>query len=112
MSTDRYWRHFEIQHGKDFAMDLVGFEQHTLQIDLEPQEYLYENDGGLVAESERGLFFIESGVVVRIEEKMPSLTPASENRTRHECHHDAWVQQSTRPSCTLLTGIAKRNGRV
>lgn len=58
-------RKIDEQHGKDLAMDLVGFESYTSVIELEPKEHLYEVDGGVICQEERGLVFIESGIVVR-----------------------------------------------
>uniref|UniRef100_A0A7S1GIS4 STAS domain-containing protein n=1 Tax=Cyclophora tenuis TaxID=216820 RepID=A0A7S1GIS4_CYCTE len=54
------------QHGKDYAMGLAGFEEYTTKIELDPRECIYQSDGGQVEESDRGFFFIETGIV-RIE---------------------------------------------
>lgn len=48
------------QHGTTFAKDLAGLEDYTTPIELEPNESLYDSP----SRPERGLFFIEKGVMV------------------------------------------------
>ena len=48
-------------HDQEFASSLRGLEQHVSPIRLQPGDCLFQCDGGIVNESERGLFFIESG---------------------------------------------------
>ena len=42
----------------------MGLEKYTTPIELEPRQCIYQCDGGVVPSSERGLFFIEAGIVV------------------------------------------------
>eukprot|EP00957_Ditylum_brightwellii_P101696 7750190-Ditylum_brightwellii.AAC.1 len=51
------------QHDCDFASDLDAFRPHTSVVELQPGQSLFESSGGLVDESERGLFFIEFGLM-------------------------------------------------
>lgn len=52
------------KHGKAFAEGLQGLQKHTSPIELAPGECLFSCDGGIVQEHERGLFFIEEGIMV------------------------------------------------
>jgi len=56
-------RKIDEQHNKDVAQDLIGFEEYTTVVELDPKQYVYERDGGVIPESERGLCFVETGVV-------------------------------------------------
>ncbi|CAB9499496.1 solute carrier family 26 [Seminavis robusta] len=47
------------QHGSNFAKDLASLEEHTTPIELTPGESLYDSP----SMPERGLFFIEKGVM-------------------------------------------------
>lgn len=51
------------QHGQEFCLGLLALEKHTIPIELQPDDPLYEEDGGVVGEEDRGLFFIESGML-------------------------------------------------
>lgn len=57
-------RHIDEQHGKSFAQGLEGLRKHTRALDLAPGECLFSCDGGPVQEDQRGLFFIEEGIMV------------------------------------------------
>lgn len=50
-----------IFYGTNFSDDLAGLEDFTTPIELEPNESLYDSP----SRPERGLFFIERGVLVR-----------------------------------------------
>jgi hypothetical protein len=50
------------KHGTSFARALAGLEEYTVPIELVPGESLYDS----LSRPERGLFFIEKGVMVRI----------------------------------------------
>lgn len=52
-------RKVDEQHGTDFAKKLANIEEYTTPIDLEPNESLYDS----ASRPERGLFFIEEGVL-------------------------------------------------
>ncbi|KAG7357645.1 STAS domain containing protein [Nitzschia inconspicua] len=53
--------HIDAEHGENFALELVGLQEYTTAIELETGEFLYED--GQSKGLERGLFFIESGVL-------------------------------------------------
>ena len=55
-------RHIDDEHEQNFSSDLLDWQEHTQLVELQPGDQLYkarESD-----EMERGLFFIESGVLV------------------------------------------------
>ena len=52
------------QHKENLAKNLLGLQEFTEPVTLAPRQFLYESDGGIIPEEDRGLFFIESGVVV------------------------------------------------
>eukprot|EP00934_Nitzschia_sp_Nitz4_P003214 Nitzschia sp. Nitz4//scaffold136_size62208//36921//40785//NITZ4_006373-RA/size62208-augustus-gene-0.1-mRNA-1//1//CDS//3329535633//3204//frame0 len=56
----------DLLHAKEFADDLMELSKHVIPIRMERGDCLFESDGGIVDESERGLFFIESGLL-RVE---------------------------------------------
>lgn len=51
------------QHGQEFSKNLLDIEPHTRPIELQAGERLFACDGGQVEDNERGLFFIESGML-------------------------------------------------
>eukprot|EP00980_Cylindrotheca_fusiformis_P023039 scaffold10069_cov69-Cylindrotheca_fusiformis.AAC.8 len=66
-------------HGEDFSKSLVQLEPFVENLHLTPGQVLFESDGGVVTEEERGLFFIESGMLKISRDSTLSLTF---NRTR------------------------------
>jgi len=56
---------FDSKHGNGFSMELVALQEHTTLVEVEPGEHLYNN--GI----DRGLFFIESGIMVSYERCIP-----------------------------------------
>lgn len=66
-------------HGQDFADGLIDLEPYVESLVLAPGDLLFESDGGIVHEDERGLFFIEQGMIKVSRD--PSLT-LTINRTR------------------------------
>eukprot|EP00531_Pseudo-nitzschia_arenysensis_P017252 CAMPEP_0116130000 /NCGR_PEP_ID=MMETSP0329-20121206/8223_1 /TAXON_ID=697910 /ORGANISM="Pseudo-nitzschia arenysensis, Strain B593" /LENGTH=1118 /DNA_ID=CAMNT_0003624303 /DNA_START=154 /DNA_END=3510 /DNA_ORIENTATION=+ len=50
-------RHIETEHGENFSRQLAGLEKYTKIIELQSGEALYDD------EKERGLFFIEVGIL-------------------------------------------------
>ena len=72
------------QHGQDFSKNLLDLEPHTQAMELQAGERLFACDGGQVEESERGLFFIESGMLKIEREAGNTLTRGrSGNTTRN-----------------------------
>eukprot|EP00535_Pseudo-nitzschia_heimii_P009560 CAMPEP_0197192470 /NCGR_PEP_ID=MMETSP1423-20130617/25121_1 /TAXON_ID=476441 /ORGANISM="Pseudo-nitzschia heimii, Strain UNC1101" /LENGTH=1092 /DNA_ID=CAMNT_0042645353 /DNA_START=98 /DNA_END=3373 /DNA_ORIENTATION=- len=55
-------RHIDIEHGDKFSRELAGFEKYTTMIELQPGDELYKN-GTMNRTVERGLFFIEVGIL-------------------------------------------------
>lgn len=53
-------RHIDEEHGDNFSKDLLGWQNYTQLVELNPGDHLYKERG-----LQRGLFFIESGVLVR-----------------------------------------------
>ena len=56
-------RHIDEEHGQDFSTDLLDWRFHTQLVELQPGDQLYKANES--DDMERGLFFIESGVLVR-----------------------------------------------
>lgn len=54
-----------VKHGKAFAEGLHGLQKYTSPIELATGECLFSCDGGIIEEHQRGLFFIEEGIMVR-----------------------------------------------
>jgi len=54
-------RHIDTEHGDNFFRELAGLEKYTTMMELKPGEVLYTD--GKSEGVERGLFFIESGVL-------------------------------------------------
>jgi anti-anti-sigma regulatory factor len=48
-------------HGQEFAQGLVDLQSFVVPLELEPGSCLFQSDGGVV--QDRGLFFIESGLL-------------------------------------------------
>ena len=59
-------------HGQAFAEELAALEPHVLPVEIEPGSCLFESDGGVV--HDRGLFFIESGLLKIERDASKSLT--------------------------------------
>lgn len=53
--------HIDVEHGENFSLELVGLQEYTTAIELETGDQLYED--GQSKGLERGLFFIEAGVL-------------------------------------------------
>lgn len=53
------------QHGIMFTSDLLGLEKYCTPVEIEVGESLYHSNGGVVSDDNRGLFFIETGLLVR-----------------------------------------------
>ena len=51
-----------LQHGDNFSTALLALQEHTTVVELQPNERLYSD--GESSDIERGLFFIEIGVMV------------------------------------------------
>ena len=60
--------------GQDFAPGLLDLQPFTVPLELEPGQFLFQCDGGVVKESHRGLFFIESGLLKVERDASQSLT--------------------------------------
>ncbi len=58
-------RHIDDEHGHNFSVDLVGWEEYTQLVELQPGDQLYKEIEA--QDLERGLFFIESGVLVSVD---------------------------------------------
>lgn len=63
-----------LQHGKDFAEDLIDLHTYTTPVVLEPGDILFQCHGGLIDDEERGLFFIESGMMKIERDSASTLT--------------------------------------
>jgi CRP-like cAMP-binding protein len=72
------------EHGIEFAKDLLELEPFTVPVDLLPGDYLYKCDGGTVQDCERGLFFIESGLLKIERDVSASLTRSRTRGGRHD----------------------------
>jgi MFS superfamily sulfate permease-like transporter/CRP-like cAMP-binding protein len=70
-------RHIDEQHGKEFAEGLQGLQKYTSPIELAPGESLFSCDGGIIQEHERGLFFIEEGIMKIERDSSVTLTRGS-----------------------------------
>lgn len=51
------------QHGQEFSKDLLELEEYTIAVELQAGDCLFACDGGPIEDRERGLFFIESGML-------------------------------------------------
>ena len=56
-------QHIDQLHSTKMAEGLLDLEPHTATVTLEEGQILYEKDGGLIRQSDHGLFFIESGMI-------------------------------------------------
>eukprot|EP00536_Pseudo-nitzschia_multiseries_P014892 jgi/Psemu1/262507/estExt_Genewise1Plus.C_7830008 len=54
-------RYIDTEHGDNFFCELAGLEKYTTMLELQPGEVLYKD--GSSKDIERGLFFIEAGVL-------------------------------------------------
>jgi len=61
-------------HGVDFAGGLLKLHPHVEFLELEPGQCLYACDGGVVEDPQRGLFFIEEGLLKIERDSGQSLT--------------------------------------
>jgi hypothetical protein len=57
-------------------MELIALQEHTTLVEVEPGEHLYNND------IDRGLFFIESGIMVSYRHSIPQVQPSSSMLTQ------------------------------
>lgn len=55
-------RQIDEEHGDNMSQDLLGWQSHTQLFELNPGDHLYKKGQNKL---ERGLFFIEAGVLVR-----------------------------------------------
>jgi len=62
-SLSRALRAFDEQHGKSFTSELVGLHAYTTLVELNAGQHLYSCEGGPISDCERGLFFIEEGII-------------------------------------------------
>jgi len=60
--------------GQEFAHGLLELQPQTKLVELEPGQCLYQCDGGVVEDSQRGLFFIEDGLLKIERDSGQSLT--------------------------------------
>ena len=67
------------QHGLACAMDLLELYEHTSPVDLDRGQGLYACDGGPIADSEKGLFFIEYGIIKIERDSSATMTRGSQN---------------------------------
>ena len=70
------------QHGQEFAKDLLDLEPHSVALELQPGQKLFACDGGKVQDYERGLFFIESGMLRIEKDADQTLTRGQSTLTR------------------------------
>lgn len=70
-------------HCQEFSEKLADLEPFVEPLQLAPGEILFESDGGIVTDKDRGLFFIESGMLKISRDATLSLTL---NRTRSYGH--------------------------
>lgn len=61
-------------HGLGYTLSLMDLQPYMELIDLEPGKFLYEKDGGIIEEANRGLFFIEEGLLKIERDSSQSLT--------------------------------------
>jgi CRP-like cAMP-binding protein len=71
------------QHDQEFSKDLLGLEPYTTVLELEPGDRLFACDGGQVEDRERGLFFIESGMLKIERDATETLTRGRNTLTRN-----------------------------
>lgn len=67
-------RQIDELHGLDFTHKLLGLQNFTHLLELQPGECLYQCDGGVIEDSRRGLFFIEEGLLKIERDSSQSLT--------------------------------------
>jgi hypothetical protein len=60
-------------------MDLLELYQYTSPVDLDRGQGLYACDGGPIADSEKGLFFIEYGIIKIERDSSATMTRGSQN---------------------------------
>jgi MFS superfamily sulfate permease-like transporter len=56
------------QHELAFAPHLLGLEKYVYLVEIEVGQYLYRSDGGVIGNNDRGLFFIETGLLVSVNQ--------------------------------------------
>ena len=61
-------------HGIEFTEHLLKLQPFTTPLELDVGNYLFERDGGVVLDRNRGLFFIESGLLKIERDSTQSLT--------------------------------------
>lgn len=89
-------RHIDEEHGDNFSQDLLGWQNHTQLIEMNPGDCLYDHKA--TEDLERGLFFIEAGVLVSVDSRYRDFVRAfktshnlfiAENRARHQRYTDS-----------------------
>ena len=70
----RALKYIDEQHGQEFSKNLLDLEPYTQLIELHAGDCLFACDGGTIEESDRGLFFIESGMLKIERDAMATLT--------------------------------------
>ena len=70
------------QHCQEFSKDLIGLEPYTSVVELRAGDRLFACDGGPVEDRERGLFFIESGMLKIERDATETLTRGTSTLTR------------------------------
>jgi len=71
-------REIDEQHGSNFSNGLLELYDYTIPVELEPGQSLYHCNGGPIADSDRGLFFIEQGLI-KIERNSSSTVTRGSN---------------------------------
>jgi hypothetical protein len=61
-----YSQAFFSQHDTKYSADLLDLQEHTRAIEVEPGDVLYDDNHAM----DRGIFFVESGVMVGPVERM------------------------------------------
>lgn len=56
-------QHIDQLHSTNNADSLLELEPHTMVVTLQKGQILFEKDGGIIRESDHGLFFVESGMM-------------------------------------------------
>ena len=75
-------RQIDELHGQDFADSLLDLEPYVKPLELKAGDYLFQCDGGVVQESQRGLFFIESGLL-KLERDASKTTTMTRTLSAH-----------------------------
>lgn len=98
-------------HGQAFAQGLYGLEPYCEPLVLEPDEFLFQCDGGSIQEKNRGLFLIESGLLKIEREASEQLTATRSlfsSRTT-TASYTLKNQHARMGSLARIAALAKRN---